>query len=75
MLTQDFRALGVRCPKSGWLGMKGKKCPLDGTSVEKDVDLAGVAIEICLEGGGDVQIIRYNRDLEHFGSIAALCRY
>jgi peptide chain release factor subunit 1 len=76
LLVDDaFEATGVSCPNCGWAGASGTTCPLDGSELERGVDLVEKAIELTHSQSGEVRIIRYHNDLEGFGSIASLNRF
>jgi peptide chain release factor subunit 1 len=64
-----------RCPACGRLEVSGKKCPLDGTTMELCDDGLDVAIHQTLAHGGTVWATRHRRDLEPVEGIGALLRY
>jgi peptide chain release factor subunit 1 len=76
LLVDDaFEATGVACPKCGWLGISGDSCPVDGSELERDVDLVEKVIERTHAQSGQIHFVRYHQDLEALGSIGALLRF
>lgn len=75
LIGAGLEATGVSCPKCGWVGTSAEVCPLDGSDLERDVDLVEKAIELTHAQAAEVHIVRYHKDLEAFGSVAALHRF
>lgn len=66
---------GVLCSKCSWLGLSGKRCPIDGTALEATDDIIEKALEKSLSESGEVMTIRFHKDLQGLGSMAALLRF
>ncbi len=75
LIDENFEATGVACTTCSWVGVSGDVCPADGGELERDVDLVERAIEMTYAQSGEVQTMRYNRDLGGHGSIATLNRF
>ncbi len=76
LLNHGFMAPGFACPSCGRLATDAPTCPLDGASPESTEDLAEHAVELALEQGAEVLIVRHLHDrLAARGSIGALLRF
>ena len=78
LLDEQFAAAGSSCPDCGLLGPAGlRTCPADGRELEALEDLTDAAIELALQGAGEMLAVRERREEfeERAGGIAALLRF
>ncbi|QEC47752.1 hypothetical protein FSW04_09305 [Baekduia soli] len=78
LVVQDgFAAVGIRCPRCGWLGVSaGAQCPADGTMTEPVENVVEAAVAGTFAQDGRVRYLPVDdADLEQKGSIAALLRF
>jgi peptide subunit release factor 1 (eRF1) len=76
VLSEGFRAPGYRCRGCGYLtSQRLEGCPFCGRAFEKIEDAVEMAVRKVIADGGEVEVVRDNRDLERAGRIGALLRY
>jgi peptide chain release factor subunit 1 len=64
-----------QCPACGRVAAEPGKCPLDGTTLEKEGAGLDLAVHQTLVHGGTVWAVRHHQDLEPVEGIGALLRY
>jgi peptide chain release factor subunit 1 len=77
LLDEHFSAVGLVCPRCGWLGSGPEgagSCPADGTELET-ADLAELAVERALQQSAAVRTVRHYDDLRDRGGVGALLRF
>jgi peptide chain release factor subunit 1 len=75
LYSQGANRAAWRCPACGRVQLEDRKCPLDGTELERRDDGLDLAVHQTLARGGTALIINARRDLEPVGGIGALLRY
>lgn len=75
VIDGGFTASGVRCPKCGWLGMEGSKCPWDETEVEERPDIVDDAIDLALIQSARVVTVNNGPERLPPAPLAALLRF
>lgn len=66
---------GVRCPRCGWMGAGGDRCPVDGGPLERREDIVEDAVAAALEQAAEVIALQDRPDLGPVGRIAATLRF
>jgi peptide chain release factor subunit 1 len=64
-----------QCPACGRLELKGGRCPLDGTEMERRDEGLDLAVHQTLAHGGSVWAVQHHQDLEPVEGIGALLRF
>ena len=64
-----------QCPACGRVSLKGGRCPLDGTEMERRDEGLDLAVHQVLAHGGQVFALRHRQDLEPVSGIGAILRY
>jgi peptide chain release factor subunit 1 len=75
LLDERFTAAGVTCPRCGWLGTSGTRCPADEGSLEERGNVVDHAVSRALGQAAEVMAPRHHGDLAAHGRIAALLRF
>ena len=75
LVSETARREAWRCPECGRASASAGKCPLDGTSMERNEDGADLAVHQTLLHGGTVWAVRHLDDLRPVDGIGALLRY
>jgi peptide chain release factor subunit 1 len=77
LLDEQFGGVpGVQCLVCGWLGLKGERCPADGSQVVQLDDLTEAMIELSVQQSAELLPVRHERGaLEAYGGAAALLRF
>ena len=75
LLRPGFTAPGVVCSSCGWVGTRGRTCPVDGGELVEREDIVESAIERALTQSATVMVMRHHEDLGGHGDIAALLRW
>ncbi|HEX2118327.1 MAG TPA: hypothetical protein VHF91_04020 [Acidimicrobiales bacterium] len=75
LVSEGFEAPGWRCRSCGWVGTRGRRCPLCAADMEEATDVVEEAVEEALAQACRVAICRGNADLDVLGRIGALLRY
>jgi peptide chain release factor subunit 1 len=74
VVQEGFDAAGILCPRCGWLGESGERCPVDGETVEPAQSIVEKAVERAV--GMAAQCERVSPDeLKDVGGIAAILRF
>jgi peptide chain release factor subunit 1 len=71
----DLPARGVVCPRCGWMGGAGERCPLDGTALEARESMLEDAVESAVSQSAEVLPLRGRPELAPLGGIAATLRF
>jgi peptide subunit release factor 1 (eRF1) len=66
---------GRICPRDGWLGESGERCPVDDTPLVVTDNVVEAAVEAALRQSAEVMALRDRPDLGPLGSIAALLHF
>jgi peptide chain release factor subunit 1 len=64
-----------QCPACGRVGVKGGRCPLDGTEMEARPEGLDLAVHQTLAHGGSVWAVQAHQDLEPVEGVGALLRF
>ena len=79
VLSDDLRVSGSDCPNCGWLQEgSADACPICGTSMRTDVDIADIAARRTLETAGGVEVVHEDaarRLTERCGGMGAVLRF
>ena len=75
LVSDGYEAPGWRCPSCRWLAVKGRGCPVCGTSMELVEDVVEQAVEEALANKCRVEVVRESADLDVLGRIGALLRF
>jgi peptide chain release factor subunit 1 len=75
LVSDDYRAPGWRCRSCGYVGVKGRTCPVCTHAMEQVEDVVEEAVEEALAQSCRVEMCRENADLDVLGRIGALLRY
>jgi peptide subunit release factor 1 (eRF1) len=75
LVSDGYEAPGWRCPSCRWLAVKGRGCPVCGTSMELMEDVVEQAVEEALAHKCRVEVVRESADLDVLGRIGALLRF
>lgn len=75
IVESDFRMLGVRCPKCGWVGMDGPSCPFDEENVEERTDVVDDAVDLALLQAARVVTVGTEAPRHPSEPMAALLRF
>jgi len=75
IIQEGLRAPGYRCLGCGYLTTQSLEiCPFCGKGFEKIEDAVEMAVRKVMQSGGEVEVVRDNKDLEKVG-VAGLLRY
>lgn len=76
LLEEGFDGHGSRCPSCGLLSLETSgSCPADGTELEEVEHLREAVVELALEQGAEVMIVKRYPDLGPFQGIGAALRF
>lgn len=75
LVSEGFEAPGWRCTSCGWVGTRGRRCPLCDADMDQVADVVEEAVEEALTQACKVVVCRDNADLDVQGRIGALLRY
>ena len=75
LVSDGYEAPGWRCPSCRWLAVKGRACPVCGTSMLLVEDVVEQAVEEALANKCRVEVVRESADLDVLGRIGALLRF
>jgi peptide chain release factor subunit 1 len=77
ILDEQFGGVsGVQCLECGWLGLRGDRCPADGSELARLDDLTEAMIELSVQQSAELLVVRHAREeLEGHGGAAALLRF
>jgi peptide chain release factor subunit 1 len=75
LVSDDFQAPGWRCRSCGYVGLKGRGCPVCNHAMEKVDDVVEEAVEEALAQSCRVETCSQNADLDVLGRIGALLRF
>jgi peptide subunit release factor 1 (eRF1) len=75
LVSEGFEAPGWRCRSCGYVGVKGRACPVCSTAMERVDDVVEEAVQDALAQSCRVETCRENADLDVLGRIGALLRY
>jgi len=76
LISEGFRAPGYACTSCGLLlAQHPGYCPLCGATLEEINDVVERTVRMVVEGGGEVEFVKGNEELEKAGRIGALLRY
>jgi peptide chain release factor subunit 1 len=71
----DLPAAGVLCPRCGWMGVDGDRCPNDGGPIEHRAPILEDAVALAVSQSAEVLPLRDRPDLRAFDGIAATLRF
>lgn len=75
LVSDNYQAPGWRCRSCGYVGVKGRACPVCSHGMEQVDDVVEEAVEEALVQSCRVEMCRDNADLDVLGRIGALLRY
>lgn len=75
LVSDGFEAPGWHCHACGFVGVKGRKCPVCSVEMAKVDDIVEEAVEIAIGQACRVRVCVANADLDVLGRIGALLRY
>ena len=76
LLIQDgLTGPGVVCPRDGWLGSGGKRCPVDGTPLEARDDVLEPAVRAAIAQSADICVVRHDQRIGELDGVAAVLRF
>ena len=75
LVSEGFEQPGWRCRSCGYVGVKGRGCPVCSSAMEQVDDVVEEAVEEALAQSCRVETCRDNADLDVLGRIGALLRY
>ena len=75
MVEEGFTAEGSLCPKCGFMGLKGVKCPITGDPMTIVPDIVDEAVASAIDQNSEVYHISPGCGLEKLGRMGALLRY
>ena len=75
LFSEGLSVAGVACPRCGWLGLEGRRCPFDDTPVDRRDNVVEDAIEATVLQAAEPLAVRHHDDLARHGDIAALLRF
>ncbi len=75
LVSEGYATEGWRCRSCGYLGPKGRRCPLCAKDMDLVEDVVEEAVEEALANKCRVQMVRENADLDVLGRIGALLRF
>jgi peptide subunit release factor 1 (eRF1) len=75
LVSEGYEAEGWRCRSCGYLGPRGRRCPVCARSMDHLDDVVEEAVEEALANKCRVQIVRESADLDVLGRIGALLRF
>jgi peptide subunit release factor 1 (eRF1) len=71
----QLRAAGVMCPRCGWLGAGGERCPVDDAELEPRESIVEEAVQAAVGQSAEVLALRDRSELGPLGGIAATLRF
>jgi peptide chain release factor subunit 1 len=71
----DLPARGVVCPRCGWMGSEGERCPLDGTALQARASILEDAVQPAVSQSAEVLPLRGRPELGPLGGVAATLRF
>ncbi len=75
LYEHDLQDDGVRCPRCGWLGVEGERCPNDGSALERRENVIEDAVQLAISQSAEVLPLADRPDLRPFEGIAATLRF
>jgi peptide chain release factor subunit 1 len=75
LYDSGLSATGVACPRCGWMGTEGERCPIDGTALEPREDILEDAVHSAVRQSAEVLALRDRPELGPLGGIAATLRF
>ena len=75
LVSGTARREAWHCPECGRASASAEKCPLDGTTMERNEDGADLAVHQTLLHGGTVWAVQHLDDLRPVDGVGALLRY
>jgi peptide chain release factor subunit 1 len=75
LYEHDLKDGGVRCPRCGWLGVEGERCPNDGGALESRENVIEDAVQLAISQSAEVLPLVARPDLRPFDGIAATLRF
>jgi peptide chain release factor subunit 1 len=66
---------GVRCPRCGWMGISGERCPNDGGEVKQRANILEDAVQAAITQDAEVLALNDRPDLRPLGGIAGTLRF
>jgi hypothetical protein len=76
LLSPGFAASGASCSACSYVTADGDTtCPLDGTALQPEADVAAKAVELAFLQSADVRILVDDEPLAPYGGIAAVLRF
>ena len=70
-----LQARGVACPRCGWLGTAGERCPVDGGDLRMRDSVVEDAVQAAVAQSADVLALHDRNELGALGGIAAMLRF
>ena len=70
-----LQAPGVACPRCGWLGTAGERCPVDGGDLRMRDSVVEDAVQAAIAQSADVLALHDRNELGPLGGIAATLRF
>jgi peptide subunit release factor 1 (eRF1) len=70
-----LRLAGVRCPRCGWMGAGGERCPNDGGELKQRESIVEDAVQAAITQDAEVLALDDRPDLSPLGGIAATLRF
>jgi peptide chain release factor subunit 1 len=75
LVSEGFEASGWRCRSCGWVGTRGRRCPLCAVDMDEVSDVVEEALEEAIGQACRVVVCTENADLDVLGRVGALLRY
>lgn len=75
LVSDGFRKNAFRCKSTGWVTTKPEEMCTGEDDVEKVYDVVDYVVNHVMRGGGEVDVIMADPELEKNGSIGAILRY
>jgi hypothetical protein len=63
LVRDQATAAGVVCPRDGWLGESGNRCPICGTTTRHACDIIDELVERVVDEGGSVEQVDIDTEL------------
>ncbi len=70
-----LKATGVLCPRCGWMGAAGERCPADGERLQDREDIVEEARQAAVSQAAEALPLRDRPELGPLGGIAATLRF
>jgi peptide chain release factor subunit 1 len=75
LLDEGLVAGGVACPRCGWMGSSGDRCPVDGGALQSQANIVERAVESAVTQSAEVLELHDRPELGPLGGIAATLRF